>query len=184
MGERDGRAVGSGVPRLGDAVSGDIVSVWAVAYLSGDFRRTHTPLPHLRRLRLLAVLPPSPFPSLTPLRHSSSRFDSVRRPNFVLFVCFYRRFVGTLCGSKATDAILSMEYFCCDRPNPILQVWGSKLYCSMSYYLTVNWFLLVRLKVGVERIGYDLNLSKRWERIGFGWNWNVVGEMRLFSKVF
>lgn len=25
-------------------------------------------------------------------------------------------------GSKGTDVILSVEYFCCDRPNPILQV--------------------------------------------------------------
>lgn len=25
-------------------------------------------------------------------------------------------------GSKGTDVILSVEHFCCDRPNPILQV--------------------------------------------------------------
>lgn len=174
----DGRAVGSGVPRPGDAVSGDIVSVWAVAYLSGDFRRTHPLLPHLWCLRLLTVLPPHPIH----LCHSSSRFDSVRRPDFVLFVCFCRRFVGALCGSKGTNAILSVEYFCCDRPNPILQVWGPKLNCSMAYYLTVNWFLLVRLKVGVDF--FSCFWTKRWERIGFRWNWIVVGEMRLFSQFF
>lgn len=33
-----------------------------------------------------------------------------------------RRFVGAVFGHKCTDAILSVEYYCCDRPNPILQV--------------------------------------------------------------
>lgn len=34
---------------------------------------------------------------------------------------YFLRFVGALCGSKGTNAILSVEYYCCDRPNPILQ---------------------------------------------------------------
>ncbi|XP_010546659.1 PREDICTED: probable protein S-acyltransferase 17 isoform X2 [Tarenaya hassleriana] len=32
------------------------------------------------------------------------------------------RFVGVVFGSKGSDAILSVEYYCCDRPNPILQI--------------------------------------------------------------
>lgn len=35
---------------------------------------------------------------------------------------FCRRFVGFVFGAKGTNAISSVEYFCCDRPNPILQV--------------------------------------------------------------
>ncbi|KAH0881543.1 hypothetical protein HID58_068937 [Brassica napus] len=32
------------------------------------------------------------------------------------------RFVGMVFGSKGTDVVLTVEQFCCDRPNPILQV--------------------------------------------------------------
>ncbi|KAM3752839.1 hypothetical protein ACB098_03G048700 [Castanea mollissima] len=35
---------------------------------------------------------------------------------------YFLRFVGAVFGSKGTNAILSVEYFCCDRPNPILQI--------------------------------------------------------------
>ncbi|KAF3454395.1 hypothetical protein FNV43_RR04842 [Rhamnella rubrinervis] len=35
---------------------------------------------------------------------------------------YFLRFVGIVFGAKGTNAILSVEYFCCDRPNPILQV--------------------------------------------------------------
>ncbi|KAF5185906.1 Palmitoyltransferase swf1 [Thalictrum thalictroides] len=35
---------------------------------------------------------------------------------------YFLRFVMYVCGSRARDAILSVEYFCCDRPNPILQI--------------------------------------------------------------
>ncbi|XP_010524891.1 PREDICTED: probable protein S-acyltransferase 17 [Tarenaya hassleriana] len=35
---------------------------------------------------------------------------------------YFLRFVGVVFGSKGTEAILSVEYYCCDRPNPILQI--------------------------------------------------------------
>ncbi|EXB93883.1 putative S-acyltransferase [Morus notabilis] len=35
---------------------------------------------------------------------------------------YFLRFVGFVFGTKGTNAILSVENFCCDRPNPILQV--------------------------------------------------------------
>ncbi|KAK9919710.1 hypothetical protein M0R45_028291 [Rubus argutus] len=35
---------------------------------------------------------------------------------------YFQRFVGLVFGAKGTNAINSLEYFCCDRPNPILQV--------------------------------------------------------------
>lgn len=113
----DGCAVDSGMPRPADAVSSRILSVRALAYLSGDFRRTHPQLSHLRRLRLLPVLLSFVLSrSLPPAVHF------YLRPNSFFFSRFDRRFVGALFGSKGTNAILSVEYFCCDRPNPILQV--------------------------------------------------------------
>ncbi|XP_047315947.1 probable protein S-acyltransferase 17 [Impatiens glandulifera] len=48
----------------------------------------------------------------------------VERINYFLTVGAYDhllRIVDTFCGSKATDAVLSVEFYCCDRPNPILQ---------------------------------------------------------------
>ncbi|XP_059440410.1 probable protein S-acyltransferase 17 isoform X1 [Corylus avellana] len=49
---------------------------------------------------------------------------------------YFLRFVGTLCGSKATDAILSMEYFCCDRPNPILQFIYLMMIGGIYYFIS------------------------------------------------
>lgn len=50
---------------------------------------------------------------------SFSRIDSLWW--FYLWVSC-SRFVGFVFGEKAINAILSVEYFCCDRPNPVLQV--------------------------------------------------------------
>ncbi|XP_039146285.1 probable protein S-acyltransferase 17 [Dioscorea cayenensis subsp. rotundata] len=35
---------------------------------------------------------------------------------------YFLRFVAVICGSRARDAILTIEHYCCDRPNPILQM--------------------------------------------------------------
>ncbi|KAL5566181.1 hypothetical protein UlMin_029345 [Ulmus minor] len=64
--------------------------------------------------------------------------------NFIIYGAYdyFLRFVGIVCGTKGTNAILSVESFCCDRPNPILQVIylaiiGGTYYCivksSFSY---------------------------------------------------
>ncbi|XP_028770742.1 probable protein S-acyltransferase 17 isoform X2 [Neltuma alba] len=50
---------------------------------------------------------------------------------------YFLRFVRAVFCSKCTDAILSVEYYCCNRPNPILQI----LYLviiSITYYLIVK----------------------------------------------
>ncbi|CAN0920652.1 Probable protein S-acyltransferase 17 [Linum grandiflorum] len=50
---------------------------------------------------------------------------------------YFQRFVAAVFGSKGTDFLLSLEYFCCDRPNPILQI----LYVAIIggiYYLIAN----------------------------------------------
>ncbi|CAK9143126.1 unnamed protein product [Ilex paraguariensis] len=50
---------------------------------------------------------------------------------------YFRRFVHVLCGSKGTNALLSVEYYCCDRPNPILQISSNSLkgYPMGCYFL-------------------------------------------------
>ncbi|KAG7576058.1 Palmitoyltransferase DHHC domain [Arabidopsis thaliana x Arabidopsis arenosa] len=50
---------------------------------------------------------------------------------------YFLKFVGLVFGSKGTDVILSVEYFCCDRPNPILQVIYIAIMGS-TYFLTAK----------------------------------------------
>ena len=41
-------------------------------------------------------------------------------------VCdYFRRFVGAVFGQRGSNALFCVEYYCCDRPNPILQVFPS-----------------------------------------------------------
>lgn len=54
--------------------------------------------------------------------------------------------MGIVFGAKGTSAILSVEYFCCDRPNPILQV-CNETSCSICDLLCCrrlgdNWVLI------------------------------------------
>lgn len=53
----------------------------------------------------------------------------------------YRRLIGVVFGSKGTDAILSVEYYCCDRPNPILQVFTESFLGLRSAIAKAEWFL-------------------------------------------
>ncbi|KAM1353875.1 hypothetical protein ACFX2H_033303 [Malus domestica] len=50
---------------------------------------------------------------------------------------YFQRFVGFVFGARGTNAIASVEYFCCDRPNPILQF----MYLAIvggTYYLVAT----------------------------------------------
>uniref|UniRef100_A0A5B6YYD9 S-acyltransferase n=1 Tax=Davidia involucrata TaxID=16924 RepID=A0A5B6YYD9_DAVIN len=50
---------------------------------------------------------------------------------------YFLRIIGVVFGSKGTNAILSVEYQCCDRPNPTLQV----IYLAIigaTYYIIVK----------------------------------------------
>lgn len=50
---------------------------------------------------------------------------------------YFRRFVGAVFGQKGSDALFCVEYYCCDRPNPTLQV----IYLGIigaSYYFIVQ----------------------------------------------
>ncbi|EOY11248.1 DHHC-type zinc finger family protein isoform 1 [Theobroma cacao] len=35
---------------------------------------------------------------------------------------YFLKFMGAVFGDKGTNLILSVEYYCCDRPNPVLQI--------------------------------------------------------------
>lgn len=111
--DENGGAVGSGVPRPGDATGVDLVPMRPLADLSRHFHPEHPTLPRLRSLRLFPVTR-APL-SLSSLIDASPALSSS-------IACFRRRFVGVAFGTRGTNAILSVEHYCCDRPNPILQV--------------------------------------------------------------
>ncbi|KAL3625311.1 hypothetical protein CASFOL_030765 [Castilleja foliolosa] len=50
---------------------------------------------------------------------------------------YFGRFVHFACGSKGTNALLSVENYCCDRPNPIIQLIYI-LIVGGTYYLIAN----------------------------------------------
>lgn len=58
----------------------------------------------------------------------------------------FRRFVAAVCGRKGTDALHSVEYYCCDRPNPTLQVRNyvvkfQLFNLSALHFVFVTWIL-------------------------------------------
>ncbi|KAK4748852.1 hypothetical protein SAY87_015438 [Trapa incisa] len=50
---------------------------------------------------------------------------------------YFLRFVGVVCGARGTYAVLSVERYCCDRPNPILQVVYLAI-IGVTYYITAK----------------------------------------------
>ncbi|PSS10168.1 Protein like [Actinidia chinensis var. chinensis] len=64
----------------------------------------------------------------------------IERINYFItfgFYDYFKRIVGAVFGSRGTDAVLFVEYFCCDRPNPILQI----IYLAIiggTYYVIVK----------------------------------------------
>ncbi|KAG2695396.1 hypothetical protein I3760_07G011300 [Carya illinoinensis] len=53
---------------------------------------------------------------------------------------YFLRFVGVVFGSKGTKAMLSVEYFCCDRPNPILQIIYLAIIGGTYYFIATSSF--------------------------------------------
>lgn len=121
---KNGSTVGSGLPRAAYIASVGLLPLRPVAHLPGHPHPTHPPIHHIRRLRLFPVRQISLFFSRPPYLPFFFFLDLIRfLIVFIVFFFFPRRFVGVVFGTKGTDAILSVEYFCCDRPNPILQVY-------------------------------------------------------------
>lgn len=53
---------------------------------------------------------------------------------------YFLRFVGAVFGTKGTNAVLSVENFCCDRPNPILQVIYLAILGATYYFIAKSSF--------------------------------------------
>lgn len=97
----------------------------------------------------------------------------------LFFSRFDRRFVGALFGSKGTNAILSVEYFCCDRPNPILQVRKNFVH-SMAItlewtgfnWLGLKWYSFLFVLWGTE-IVFSWKVLK-WELVLVLWSCQII----------
>ncbi|GAB2287364.1 Probable protein S-acyltransferase 17 [Dionaea muscipula] len=50
------------------------------------------------------------------------------------------RCIGFVCGSRGTDAALSVEYFCCYRPNPTLQIMYMAIIGGTYYFVVKSSF--------------------------------------------
>ncbi|RID64452.1 hypothetical protein BRARA_E03389 [Brassica rapa] len=53
------------------------------------------------------------------------------------------RFVGMVFGSKGTDVVLTVEQFCCDRPNPILQIIYIGIIGSVYFVIAKSSFIYI-----------------------------------------
>ncbi|ESW19089.1 hypothetical protein PHAVU_006G096000 [Phaseolus vulgaris] len=56
---------------------------------------------------------------------------------------YFLRFVGAVFGHKCTDAILSVEYYCCDRPNPLLQIIYIVIVGVTYYFIAISCFAYI-----------------------------------------
>ncbi|MED6169245.1 putative protein S-acyltransferase 17 [Stylosanthes scabra] len=70
----------------------------------------------------------------------------IQRFHFFLtfgFYDYFLRFVGAVFGAKGADAILSVEKFCCDRPNPLLQIIYLAILSSTYYFIAKSCFAYI-----------------------------------------
>ncbi|KAL3825309.1 hypothetical protein ACJIZ3_021338 [Penstemon smallii] len=56
---------------------------------------------------------------------------------------YFRRLIHFTCGSRGANALLSVEYFCCDRPNPILQGIYLLIIGATYYFIAVSSFIYI-----------------------------------------
>ncbi|CAN0897533.1 Probable protein S-acyltransferase 17 [Linum grandiflorum] len=56
---------------------------------------------------------------------------------------YFQRAVGALCGSKGSDFVYSVEYFCCDRPNPLLQIFYVAIIGGIYYMIASSCFVYI-----------------------------------------
>ncbi|KAK7397254.1 hypothetical protein VNO78_18421 [Psophocarpus tetragonolobus] len=56
---------------------------------------------------------------------------------------YFLRFVAAVFGSKCTDAVLSVEYYCCDRPNPLLQIIYIVIISVTYYFIAESCFIYI-----------------------------------------
>ncbi|XP_010324831.1 probable protein S-acyltransferase 17 isoform X2 [Solanum lycopersicum] len=53
---------------------------------------------------------------------------------------YFRRFVGAMFGQKGSNALFCVEYYCCDRPNPTLQVIYLGIIGAIYYFIVQSSF--------------------------------------------
>ncbi|XP_004494652.1 probable protein S-acyltransferase 17 [Cicer arietinum] len=56
---------------------------------------------------------------------------------------YFLRFVGAVFGSNCTNAVLSVEYYCCDRPNPLLQIIYLVIISFTYYFVAKSSFVYI-----------------------------------------
>ncbi|CAN1348031.1 Probable protein S-acyltransferase 17 [Linum perenne] len=56
---------------------------------------------------------------------------------------YFQRAVGAVCGSRGTDFVYSVEFFCCDRPNPILQILYLAIIGGIYYMIASSCFVYI-----------------------------------------
>ncbi|KAL1563335.1 putative protein S-acyltransferase 17, variant 2 [Salvia divinorum] len=56
---------------------------------------------------------------------------------------YFRRFVLFSCGSRGVDALHSAEYYCCDRPNPIIQLIYLLIIGTTYYIIAKSSFIYI-----------------------------------------
>ncbi|XP_051148622.1 probable protein S-acyltransferase 17 [Andrographis paniculata] len=53
---------------------------------------------------------------------------------------YFRRFIHIVCGARGSNALLSVEYYCCDRPNPIIQLLYILIIAATYYSIAASSF--------------------------------------------
>ena len=148
--------MGSGVSRPDHTLGFGFISLRAVAYLSGDFHRTHSRLSYLRRLRLLPVLPFSLTIDFVPLLFFLNSFV------WSLFVLdFIGGLLGLCLGPKGPMRFYPLSISAVTDPILFYRFVTRNLcyFCIQLVYFEMSIFFF---------------LTKEWERIGFALNWIVV----------
>ncbi|CAO2832689.1 unnamed protein product [Amaranthus hypochondriacus] len=65
--------------------------------------------------------------------------------NFITFGAYeyFLKFVGWVCGDRAMNAVLSVEYYCCYRSNPTLQIIYLGILSTTYYFIVTSSFAYI-----------------------------------------
>ncbi|XP_021773015.1 probable protein S-acyltransferase 17 [Chenopodium quinoa] len=65
--------------------------------------------------------------------------------NFITFGAYdyFLRFVGWVCGDRGMNAVLSVEYYCCYRSNPTLQIFYLAILSTTYYFIVTSSFVYI-----------------------------------------
>ncbi|XP_019104587.2 probable protein S-acyltransferase 17 isoform X2 [Beta vulgaris subsp. vulgaris] len=65
--------------------------------------------------------------------------------NFLTFGAYdyFLKFVGWVCGNRGLNAVLSVEYYCCYRSNPTLQIFYVAILSATYYFIVTSSFVYI-----------------------------------------